>query len=69
MLVVKLLKTSLRLSSHIVTMAVTRTPARKAIRTKMTSSVVVKEAEQAVKSAVSTGDGAAEFVIFPRPGS
>ena len=64
MLVVKLLKTSLRLSSHIVNMAVLRTPTRKATRTKMTNSVVVKEAEQAVKTAVSTG--AVKSVIFPR---
>ena len=59
---VKLLKTSLRLSSHIMAMAVTRTPSRKAIRMKMTNSVVVKEAEQAGKTEVVSS----EAEIFPR---
>ena len=63
MLVVKLLKTSLRLSSHIMTRAVTRTPRRKAIRTKMTNSVVVKEVEHAGKTVEVVSTGAE---IFPR---
>ena len=47
------------------TMAVSRTPTRKAIRTKMTNSVVVKEPEQPVERVVST-TGPGESVIFPR---
>ena len=62
---VKLLKTSLRLSSHIMAMAVTRTPSRKAIRMKMTNSVVVKEAEQAGKTEV-LWEVSSEAEIFPR---
>lgn len=62
---VKLLKTSLRLSSHIMAMAVTRTPSRKAIRMKMTNSVVVKEAEQAGKTE-ELWEVSSEAEIFPR---
>ena len=62
---VKLLKTSLRLSSHIMAMAVTRTPSRKAIRMKMTNSVVVKDAEQAGKTEVLRAVSS-EAEIFPR---
>ena len=46
-------------------MAVTRTPSRKAIRMKMTNSVVVKEAEQAGKTEVLRAVSS-EAEIFPR---
>ena len=46
-------------------MAVTRTPSRKAIRMKMTNSVVVKEAEQAGKTE-ELWEVSSEAEIFPR---
>ena len=61
----KLLKTSLRLSIHIVTMAVRRTPTRKAMRTKMTNSVVVKELAQGVETGL-VFTRTESVVIFPR---